>query len=687
MPVKASPLDAYQADQVLLSYASRDKFPASPAAPNGIITVCTTGGCDHDTVNAAIIAANPFDTIDVGPEVFTETLVIQKSLTIQGAGSENTIIQAAGDQASALSRVIEVDPDIDVTINGVTIQYGKDVDGGGIYNQGALTLTNSIVYSNSASGDGGGIMNHSSTPSGDVQLTIIGSTIQQNSAGTDGSESYGGGIFNMGEAMEATLHISGTTIISNTAKYGAGIGIYSTFGKTYTHLTNVNILGNTTFSSGQGGGIRSRTNNLSSISAITLISTTLENNQAHIGGGIALFALGGETSTDIISSTISNNVASNDGGGIYNQGALTLTNSTIISNTSNSRGGGITNYAQSGTGTANIQIFGSSITGNGAVFDGGGIYNYGVNGFTNVNLHDTIVSNNNAEYGAGIYNYSNGNTAVAAMILTRTTVSGNSSVYSGGGIGNEALKGSATLEIIDSTVKNNTCEDNGGGLYSQSSGGNAIINIANSTISNNTTGESGSGGGIYIYGYSGNSNTFLSNTTMSGNSANSAGGIYQTAINGYSNFSIVASTIYTNTATFAIGGIFNTSGTGTGTATMTMTHSIVSNSAVNNGDCDSFGSTADFNNTGYNIIGNDVMNHCGTFFYTGNPILGNLLDNGGPTFTHALLEGSPAIDAIPSSSCLLMSDQRGVTRPLGYGCDIGAYEVENYLLFLPLIMR
>ena len=54
-----------------------------------------------------------------------------------------------------------------------------------------------------------------------------------------------------------------------------------------------------------------------------------------------------------------------------------------------------------------------------------------------------------------------------------------------------------------------------------------------------------------------------------------------------------------------------------------------------------------------------------------DPRLGPLQDNGGPTPTHALLLGSPAIDA--SSACPA-TDQRGVTRPQGAGCDIGAFE-------------
>ena len=72
-----------------------------------------------------------------------------------------------------------------------------------------------------------------------------------------------------------------------------------------------------------------------------------------------------------------------------------------------------------------------------------------------------------------------------------------------------------------------------------------------------------------------------------------------------------------------------------------------------------------------------------------NPRLGPLQNNGGSTFTHALLPGSPAIDAIPfgTNGCgtTLTTDQRGVTRPIHGQCDIGAYEANYLEVFLPLI--
>ncbi|MGB5413308.1 MAG: choice-of-anchor Q domain-containing protein, partial [Polyangiales bacterium] len=65
-----------------------------------------------------------------------------------------------------------------------------------------------------------------------------------------------------------------------------------------------------------------------------------------------------------------------------------------------------------------------------------------------------------------------------------------------------------------------------------------------------------------------------------------------------------------------------------------------------------------------------------------DPMLGPLADNGGPTETHALEEGSPAINQIPAADCVdeegepLTTDQRGLARPQGDSCDVGAFELE-----------
>jgi hypothetical protein len=80
---------------------------------------------------------------------------------------------------------------------------------------------------------------------------------------------------------------------------------------------------------------------------------------------------------------------------------------------------------------------------------------------------------------------------------------------------------------------------------------------------------------------------------------------------------------------------------------------------------------------GHNLVGSTAgctFGHLGSDLLGKDPKLGKLSNNGGPTQTLALLRGSPAIDAVPVSACLVHVDQRGVKRPQGPRCDIGAYE-------------
>jgi hypothetical protein len=88
----------------------------------------------------------------------------------------------------------------------------------------------------------------------------------------------------------------------------------------------------------------------------------------------------------------------------------------------------------------------------------------------------------------------------------------------------------------------------------------------------------------------------------------------------------------------------------------------------------------------YNLIGDGTgsvgithgvnNNQVGTGASPIDPVLGALADNGGATFTHALLAGSPAINAADNATCAA-TDQRGVARPAALVCDIGAYELDD----------
>jgi len=280
-------------------------------------------------------------------------------------------------------------------------------------------------------------------------------------------------------------------------------------------------------------------------------------------------------------------------------------------------------------------------------------------------LTDCVVGNNaSPRDGGGIFN----NAGVLALI--RTTVTANFA-GNGGGISNGDT---GILNLTGSTVSANFA-DQGGGIFSGYFDiANATkIAITNSTISGNTAGSgpgTGFGGGMFI-----NRGTMAAvNTTISNNTSFYAGG---GIITGGSSVSVNNSTI-----AFNVAGSPNAGGYGAGfSGLLAASNTILSNNTV-------LGSPSDCNGTinsgGYNLV-QSTAGCTITGITTGNVVgndakLGLLADNGGPAKTHALIAGSPAIDAgnpaVPGSAVhtCAVSDQRGYLRPQGAACDIGAFE-------------
>lgn len=210
-----------------------------------------------------------------------------------------------------------------------------------------------------------------------------------------------------------------------------------------------------------------------------------------------------------------------------------------------------------------------------------------------------------------------GATNQGVLLLDRVTVSGNQL----GGVSN-----AGTLTIRSSTLTANTGEL-GAGLYNASTG---IAVVANATISGNTA--TVEGGGVQNVG-----NLSLINVTIAGNSAPVGGGVGGPAF---------------------------------------MTNSVLANAAPLGPDCSG---AVIF--TGPNILTSLTgCGHSGDAPLVGAPLLGALAANGGATQTHALLPGSPARDVGLALVCAAAPvngvDQRGISRPQGAGCDLGAYEAE-----------
>ena len=278
-----------------------------------------------------------------------------------------------------------------------------------------------------------------------------------------------------------------------------------------------------------------------------------------------------------------------------------------------------------------------------------------VAGGVTVALSNLTIVNGASNLGGGIFNDH------AYLTLSNCTVSGNSSSNSGGGIDSHGGVRSATLTLNNCTISGNSAASFGGGIDNDL----ATLTANNTTISGNSAFFAGA---IENDGSLGSATLTLNNCTISGNSATfDAGGI-----DGYlATLTVNSCTISGNSGPY-VGGIYNTFSTLN--ITDTILKSGVSGQNIYNG-------SSTVTSHGYNLSNDDGG---GDLTATGDqintdPMLGPLQDNGGSTFTHELLAGSPAIDAgDPNVSLPSDYDQRGsgYVRVAHGRIDIGAFEVQ-----------
>lgn len=207
---------------------------------------------------------------------------------------------------------------------------------------------------------------------------------------------------------------------------------------------------------------------------------------------------------------------------------------------------------------------------------------------------------------------------------------------SGGGIYNE----NGTLTVNNSTIAGNTADSGGGGI----SNDNGTVTVNNSTISGNTVGQYSRGGGI-----ENRSRLTVNNSTISGNTAYQGGGI--------------ANSVWSAVATLNRNLISGNNASNSGPEIARI------DGTVNADNYNLIGYGGDARSSGFGPGATDIVPNGALA-----TILSALADNGGGTQTHALVAGSPAIDAAPHGS--LATDQRGVSRPQGTSDDIGAFELE-----------
>jgi hypothetical protein len=320
-----------------------------------------------------------------------------------------------------------------------------------------------------------------------------------------------------------------------------------------------------------------------------------------------------------------------------------VTVSTAISNTTS----GVT-LAINGNGVGNTAVSGGGVIG---VFD--------IDAGVTVTISDLTIEDGYTDGDGGAISNS------GTLTVTNDDFSDNMAAYGDGG----AIEGGSSLTVANSTFYDNGSPGNGGAIESVGTG-SVNLTITGSTFYENGTGE-GDGGAIsYGSGVGGNlkitNSTFYDNFGLVGGGAVESGGFDTDG-----NVTVTDSTFSANNGGTGSGGAINID---TGSATISNT--ILSSNNANFNSTDNCGGT--ITNGGDNISYPPSDISCPATFGSGNPNLGPLRDNGGPTQTMAIGPGSSAYELVPAASCTVDIDQRGDMRPgvPGANCDAGAYEYQ-----------
>lgn len=430
---------------------------------------------------------------------------------------------------------------------------------------------------------------------------------------------------------------------------------------------------------------------------LRLFDSRFYNNSAQFGGAVfasdrapggvdAAFSPRVEVMNTVFGAEGDGNSATASGGAFFSRnwdaadahGYQDFINATFIGNSAATQGGAI-HVIRAGTMNIVDSLFGGTVLAeaNTAMAGSGGALN--IEGFFGapgkaINITNTrIMGNTASEHGGAIVLHGSAGVPQLPVTILNSTLKGNSAGKAGGAV---SLRNTLFLLAVDSSTLNANAARNGGGLACSGAVGgpdpSPEMKLVNSTISGNMS--QGKGGGIIS---SPDCHIVLNNVTVTANKADS------------------------NDSGGGDGGGIS-SGIAVPPDVITVSNSIVAGNSVGStgSDPDCSGS---FVSGDYNLIGNDVG--CTGFGGPGsndqvgtvsmgnpaiNPLLTVLENNGGPTDTHALIPGSPAIDAGNSvdgcrdaDGVVLLTDQRGNDRTQDGDsnnvsiCDIGAYEVDG----------
>ena len=503
----------------------------------------------------------------------------------------------------------------------------SNANGGGIANYGTnadLTLTDTIVSGNSASGSGGGINGQQNV------VRVLGSMIVDNTSGTaDFNGGYGGGI-NMTSAAYGVpagaiqLRVVDSVISGNATRIDANTGYRFPY----------------------GGGVYA-----GGFGTVTFDNTIIRENYA--GGANNFYTPFARGAGAFFSGF----------GGTTNAMDVRIQESYLESNTALAQGGAIGIRGRNDS-PVNVIVDDSIVENNTAgTFQGGAFFTWGFDvsqdDQANLLVRDSIVTGNEANNGGASMTWNGG-----SVIFERSTLSGNyTRNYGGGaidnrgvGLSNGRLPGSA--EIIDSTISGNTAAGYGGGVWSY----DGELSVFQSTISGNTA-ANGGGGGFYVATYGpyvgGVYETFPSveRTTIVNNyAAGSGGGGY---VGYYTSGTINNSIISGNADQFAFA--TDIADIGSNLINNGLTYSFIGNNLGS-------GLIAANPDANGNIIGDSSAPL--------DAMLGPLGDNGGTTETHLPMMNSPVVD-VADAAATGMFDQRGFGRIANGRMDIGSVELDG----------
>jgi predicted outer membrane repeat protein len=486
----------------------------------------TFPGCGA-TIQTCINTATNGDTISILAGTYTETINLNKPVSLIGANAKTTILVAPPNERVLLIQGSNITAS--TIISGLSITHGDAVlgngggiivytdtypllhsliitgnrakfAGGGLYSYADITLVNVQVLSNTAT-NGGGV---ASTK----QVQLIGNLISGNSAVTVTSQinGMGGGVY----VVFSDIILTDTLILTNTASATGG-GLYSF---QYITITNSIVAGNTSFylneASAGGGGFFAHSAYLVNVQVIS-------NTATYVGGGAAVWK-----TIHVIGGRLERNYSGNTGGAI-NASAAYVTDTIFVSNNSQQNGAAInsslahisntsfiSNSAQQGGGAVaagTLIVQGGSFEGNRTRNNRGGAANAYY-----MDVRGTVFTNNYADVAGGALANINPSDWI---VLERVTFIGNVTGYGKQG---GAIYTIGALTITQSSFISNTAPNSSGGAISM--GGNKNLLIINSLFASN---KSNLGSALYL-GNAGQ--TRILHTTLADNVANPSAVIY-----------------------------------------------------------------------------------------------------------------------------------------------------------------